>query len=159
MKKKIQWIVISGLVWLAVGFFLLFMGLKHTVHAALDVNEHTIFFSKLSALVGGAEQASLLIVSLGLVIGFLKGRMVLAKTVRRVVDRILALPLPIQFTQVYARGYLFLIGGMVMLGVVMKWMPADVRGLIDVAVGCALLNGSMLYFRQAMALAKATRLN
>jgi hypothetical protein len=40
---------------------------------------------------------------------------------------------------------------MILLGLSMRFMPIliDVRGVIDVAIGFALLNGSMLYFRLA----------
>jgi hypothetical protein len=38
---------------------------------------------------------------------------------------------------------------MVLLGLVIRFLPIpiDARGLVDVAIGSALINGAMLYFR------------
>jgi len=38
---------------------------------------------------------------------------------------------------------------MLSLGLIVKWAPVpyDVRGLVDVAIGSALTNGSAFYFR------------
>jgi hypothetical protein len=84
-------------------------------------------------------------------IGFAKGRLVLSKTVDRVVKRIRSLQVPIRASQIYARSYWILIGSMVALGFAMRFLPIplDARGLIDVAIGSALVNGAMLYFRAA----------
>jgi hypothetical protein len=44
---------------------------------------------------------------------------------------------------------------MMALGLVFRFLPIpiDLRGLIDVAIGSALINGAMLYFRAARATA------
>lgn len=118
-----KWIAISGFLWLFIGTFLLYKGL-HLVPDSLYLG-------------------------VGLVIGFIKGRFVLAKTVSRVVSRIASLPLPIRFSDAYSRSYWILIGSMVVLGMSFKFLPisAELRGVIDVAVGFALMNGALLYFR------------
>lgn len=133
--KHVPWIVVSGSLWLAIGIFLLTMGLKKIV------------------LGTGSEQTALLFISLGLLIGFFKGRFVLAKTVQRVCHRILSLPAPVPVTQVYGKGYVLLIAGMMVLGMVLKWVPIAPQwiGLVDVAVGSALINGALLYYRRAAA--------
>ena len=155
--SKTVWIVISGLIWFIVGIGLLTLGLNFIVFKAqMDLGDTTSLIAKLSPLTGGREQAALALIATGLIIGFIKGRFVLSKTVRRVSERILSLPQPIRFAQVYSKGYLMLIGGMVLLGMSMKWLglPAEVRGLIDVAIGSALMNGAMAYFRVAAAVKK-----
>ncbi|HEY5259365.1 MAG TPA: hypothetical protein VIJ46_01875 [Rhabdochlamydiaceae bacterium] len=133
-------ITLSGLVWLVVGIFLLMKGLSLITTGYVD-----------------GDQTALLLISLGLAIGFVKGRFVLRKTVKRVVDRINSLPLPIQVSQVYSKGYYFLIGGMILLGMSMRWLPIPVavRGTVDVAIGFALMNGAILYFRAARAPVKS----
>lgn len=151
--SKATWIAISGLVWFVVGIGLLTLGLNFIVYKAqMDLSETTSLIAKISPLVGGREQAALGLITLGLIIGFIKGRFVLVKTVKRVTERILSLEPPMRLSQIYSRGYLFLIGGMILLGVSMKWIgfPAEIRGLIDVAVGSALMNGASVYFRVAM---------
>lgn len=116
-----SWILFSGFLWLVMGLWLLNKGL-HLTHNANWI-------------------------AIGLAIGFIKGRFILAKTVRRVVGRILSLPLPIRAGQVYAKSYWFLISGMMGLGMLMRFFPNEVRGVVDVTIGSALINGAMLYFR------------
>ena len=125
---------LSGLVWLAIGVFLLRKGLSLITAAQME-----------------GDQAAIILITAGLLIGFVKGRFVLSKTVKRVVARILSLPEPIRFSQVYSASYYVLIGGMILLGISMRWIPIpqEVRGTIDVAIGAALMNGAVLYFRAA----------
>jgi len=148
-KRCTFWIAFSGLMWFVVGTFLLVFGVKLIVHASLEQGAGAFLLGKLHHVMKSKERAALLLLVLALVLGFMKGRLVLSKTVTRVVKRIAALPEPIKASQVYSIGYLALIGCMVLLGMSMKWLciPLDVRGGIDVAVGSALMNGGMLYFR------------
>lgn len=110
------------------------------------------FFSIFAAKISDRGQAALLFVAIGLLIGFVKGRFVLAKTVQRVVSRIVSLPTPVRLKDVYTPKYYFLIGGMVSLGMVLKWtpIPPDIKGFVDIAIGSALINGAVLYFRHAV---------
>ena len=121
------WIAISGFIWFFIGSMLLYKGLR---------------------LLEGSAIASQLI-ALGLLIGFFKGRFVLSKTVKRVVARIKELPLPIRLKDAYAKSYWILIGSMMALGMVFRFLPisTDIRGTIDITIGSALMNGAMLYFR------------
>lgn len=155
--SKTLWITISGVIWLIVGIGLLTLGLNFIVHKAqIDFQETTSLIAKITPLAGSRQQAALLLITLGLVIGFIKGRFVLTKTVRRVVERIMSRQPPIRFSEVYSRGYLLLIGGMILMGLSMKWLglPEDIRGLVDVAIGSALMNGASAYFRVALQIHK-----
>ncbi len=157
--SKTAWIAISGIVWFVVGIGLLTMGLNFIVFKAqMEPFETTSLIAKAAAMAGGREQAAMGLIVVGLILGFIKGRFVLIKTVHRVVERITALPLPIKISQVYSRKYLMLMGGMVLLGMSMKWLglPTEVRGLVDVAIGSALMNGAIAYFRLAFTLSKST---
>lgn len=89
------------------------------------------------------------LMGVSLFIGFIKGRFVLRRTVLRVSSRILSLPLPIRIKDVYSLSYVCLIGSMMGLGVVFRFvpLPLDVKGMIDVAVGAALIQGALFYFR------------
>jgi hypothetical protein len=143
------WIAFSGIMWFAVGVFLLLCGVKLVVFSSIEGASHSFMFSKLFAMLKSREQAALILVTAGLILGFMKGRYVLSKTVRRVSDRICSLSEPIRFLDVYSFGYLILIGSMILLGMGMRWLsvPSDIRGVIDIAVGSALMNGAMFYFR------------
>lgn len=159
--SKSTWIVISGLIWFLVGIGLLTLGLNFIIFKAqMDYSDATSLIAKLSPLTGGREQAALALIALGLVLGFIKGRYALGKTVRRFVERILSLPQPVTFAQVYSKRYLMLIGVMILLGLSMKWLglSAEIRGMIDVAIGSALINGAMAYFRVTLKLKKHNHL-
>lgn len=145
MKHR-GWIVLSGVIWFAIGAMLLYKGLRFI---SLGIVAPTSMCKSLSSTLGSEQRAATLFVAFGLLIGFFKGRLVLSKTVRRVVGRILSLPLPIRPSQVYQPAYYLLIGAMVMLGLLFRYLPIpiDLRGMIDVAIGSALVNGALLYFR------------
>ncbi len=149
MKHR-GWIALSGFVWMGMGILLLYKGLSFISHAVVLENS---LCQRWSHIFGSPSQVGTAILAAGLLIGFLKGRFVFSKTVSRVVQRIVSLSLPIRFSQVYGRSYWILIGGMMGLGMLMRFLPIplDLRGLIDVAIGSALMNGSMLYFRFARA--------
>ncbi len=104
-----------------------------------------------SSVLLGREQIALGLIAVALLLGFLKGRFVLRKTVERIVKHICSFPTPVAFKNIYPKSYYLLLGSMVLLGLALKWVPIypEIRGFIDVAIGSALINGSMLYFRQA----------
>lgn len=151
-KSPVFWILLSGIMWFTVGIFLLLFGVKLIVFSSIEKASQSFLVSKLSTIAKNPEQAALILVTFGLLLGFIKGRFVLSKTVKRVVDRIFSLPQPIKFSEVYSVGYLLLIVSMILLGMALRWfsVPSDVRGTIDIAVGSALMNGSMFYFRAAL---------
>jgi hypothetical protein len=147
-KNAVFWIIFSGVLWFIVGIFLLLIGVKFIVFSCLEIDSHSLMYRVLS-FTKNREQSALILVGSGLVLGFVKARFVLSKTVQRVVVRIRNLPEPIGFFQVYSLGYLVLIASMILMGMGLRWfsVPSDIRGVIDVAVGSALLNGSMFYFK------------
>lgn len=147
-------IVISGLVWLAVGVYLMQLGIGFLLEGyttAASNGSGTPLITWLKPYAGGFELAALLLVVVALYIGYLKGRYVLGKAAKRGVARILSLPKPIPLSKIYAPRYYLLLGLMVMIGLCMKWfgVSKDWRGFIDVAIGAALINGSIIYFRMA----------
>lgn len=151
--QRIPVIVFSGFVWFGIGLFLLTKGLGFIVTAAQipEIGASSLL-KNLASYMGGFEQGALLLIAVSLFVGFIKGKFVLVKSVDRVVNRILSLPSPIPLSKIYAPQYYILILSMVILGMSMKWLPItmDVRGCIDVAIGSALMNGSLLYFRHAL---------
>lgn len=145
-------IAISGLVWFAVGCFLLPLGLNFLVASLLKENLATLshpLLDLLAPIAGGVEPAALILIVLGLLIGFFKARYIFSKTVDKSVERILSMPNPTSLTKIYTMKYYILLGSMAFIGFVVKLAPLDVRGLVDVTVGAALINGAMLYFRAA----------
>ena len=125
-------IVLSGFSWLAIALLLLSKGLTFLLNEA----EGWPLFG---------------LISLGVLVGFFKGRFVLSKSVNRVVERILSFSGPVLLSQIYSKGYCFLILGMMALGMCMKWLPISplIRGTVDVGVGTALMQGALFYFTAA----------
>ena len=133
---RFGWIVVNGVIWLIIGGFLLSMGLYLLI---LQRREH-----------------AMVLVCLGLVLGFIKGSFILSKTAKKAIKRISLISEPISILQVYPPIYLGLIVGMMLLGMGLKWLEiaAHIRGVIDVAVGFALINASRVYFQSAYELKK-----
>ena len=150
MGKAITWIFLSGLIWTIAGFFLLSKGLTLVVYSLQG--DHTPFLTYLSSKVASRESAVLLLVSLALFIGYIKGRFVLLKTVKRVVERILSLTPPIKTREVYSTSYFLLLLSMICIGISVRFLPVaqDISGFIGIILGAALLNGSLLYYRFAL---------
>ncbi|PIS03043.1 MAG: hypothetical protein COT85_03170 [Chlamydiae bacterium CG10_big_fil_rev_8_21_14_0_10_42_34] len=150
MKHR-SWIAFAGFTWFFVGVSLLYKGLHLITTAAFQTDS---LCYQLKEVCGSAQQAATFFIVVGLIVGFFKGRFVLSKTVKRVVTRIASLPLPIRFKDAYSRSYWLLIGAMMALGMMFRFLPIsiDLRGTIDIAIGSALINGAMLYFRSAKAI-------
>lgn len=148
-------IILSGAVWMGVGLWLLPLGLKlflATLQQSAWIESSSLpLIGFLSPYLGGKEETVVVLVALGLCIGFLKGRYVLGKAAKKGVERIKAFSNPTALLNLYSPKYLLLLGGMILLGMSMRFLglPNDIRGFIDVAIGSALINGSMIYFRSA----------
>lgn len=139
-------VFISGALWLVIGSFLLQLGLTLLFQPAQ--NTALPLLSSLGALIG-VEEASVCIAALALYVGFLKGKMVLSKAAAKGVTRICSFPNPMPLSSIYSAKYYLLLACMIGLGMGVKFfgIPNDIRGLIDIAVGSALINGAVCYFR------------
>lgn len=133
MKAR-SWVLFSGFLWFVGGILLMYKGLRFLAEASL---------------LSGQKQITLWMIS-GLLLGLLKARLVLVKTVRRIVERLLSLPPPIRLKDAYPLSYWVLIGSMIAIGLLFRYLPLPLhlRGTIDVAIGSALMNGAFLYFRE-----------
>lgn len=153
-------IFISGLIWVFVGWMLMRLGLSLLMGESLTsslASEQVEGSHPLLALLipsFGINGAVLTLLVIALVIGYMKGKFVLGKSAKRGVDRILSFPEPTSIFNIYSPMYYALLGGMMFLGISIKYLgiPHDIRGMIDVAVGMALLKGGTLYFRHASAI-------
>lgn len=146
---------ISGALWLVIGLALLIVGLNLVTHAAQDPSEdgHPLMY-QLSGLFEHTENAAVALIAFGLFIGYFKGRYALGKSAQRIVKRILTLPNPCSLGRIYPISYYLLVGVMILIGISFNYfnIPKDIRGFIDVAIGAALINGAIVYFRLGMAI-------
>ncbi len=146
------WFIISGVSWLGIGMMLLMKGLRFVVAST----EQGALVGWLARIAGSKQQGTLMLICLGLLIGFIKGRTVLAKTVKRIGARIRVAE-QLSIHEVYDRKYYIVLAAMIGIGMIFRFVPIplDVRGFVDVAIGSALMNGAMLYFREMLAPKKA----
>ena len=140
---------LGGIVWLVVGVSLLRLGLKfladqpEVVPASLPLlNWMKTFFSHGNAVV--------ILIATGLFVGYFKGRYVLGMSAERENTRIKSLPNPAPAQYLYSKRFYMLVAIMMSIGMAMRFVPIDIRGWVDVAVGTALVNGSVVYFKRAV---------
>lgn len=149
---------ISGIIWLVVGCFLLQLGLS-LLSIAIDTagpDKSLPMLHFLRTYVGGYQEGAIALIMLALFIGYLKGKHVLGKSAQKGVEHISTFPNPTSLSNMYNAKYYILLGAMIALGMSIKFLglPNDVRGTIDVAIGAALINGAMCYFRMGRQLQK-----
>jgi hypothetical protein len=129
------------------------MGLRFIAEKSVVVGftDETSLLKTLSNIFGGLQQAAVALIGLGLMIGYMKGRFVLAKTVAKMVARLKSFEEPVSLYRLYSPKFYLLILIMISMGVLFRIfeVPTDIRGLIDLAVGAALVNGAVLYFKYA----------
>lgn len=146
-------IALSGMIWLSIGLFLMPVGLRllYSIIGGAVPLADTPLVSFMSPYTGGAENAAVVLIALGLMIGSLKVKYVLSKTIQKVIGRILGFVSPTSVSNIYGIKYLYLVAFMMSLGFAIKYfnVPADIRGFIDVAVGSALTTGGLTFLRVA----------
>ena len=145
-------VVIAGSVWFIIGCLLTFKGLFLTVTSMISFQKggHPLM-DWLYQFFHHVEKSATCLVFVAVFLGMLKGRFVLAKTVKKFVARILLIPSPLSFKDLFPGRYVILIASMMSLGMLLKVLPItdDVRAFIDLGVGSALINGAFLYFKRA----------
>jgi hypothetical protein len=144
-------IIFSGVVWLCISSFLLILGSNLLLLSTSDAFSSGLLMPYIFSAMG-TTTGSLFLLFIALVIGSLKGNFVLSKVVNREVLRIQALPEPCTIRQLYGKKHLILVGLMMTLGIFLKksGTPLDLRAVIDIAVGSALFQGAVRYFRYAI---------
>lgn len=150
-------IVLSGLIWFVIGIYLLQLGLNLILAVSMQTSAKSLsesypILSFLKQYFGNVQNIALLLVIFGLFVGYLKGRYVLGKSASNGVARILRLPNPVSILRIYNAKYYLLLGAMIGIGISIKYLglPNDVRGIIDVTIGSALINGAIIYFKLAL---------
>lgn len=146
---------LAGVVWLCIGIMLLNLGLGFICQGfqgRLFFDEgYSPFFHWLSSLSSSFENAAIIMIAFSVLIGFVKGRMVLQKVALRSFNRIRTLDNPTSLFNLYSKSNLLVIAVMILLGLSMKYtgLWVDIRGMIDSAVGTALMQGALAYFHLA----------
>ena len=149
MKLKHPYLIgIAGLTWLAMGLYLLPLGLSLLNQTLIEPFPGPLA-STLTAFMQHRDYAVIAMIAAGLFIGYYKGKFVLRKAAKREATRISTLPNPAPLSHLYSRRFYILVAVMMGLGISLRFfgVPNDIRGLVDVAVGAALIQGGITYFR------------
>lgn len=146
-------IAFSGALWLFAGILLVTLGVRlflGELHA-LQPSPHLSLLPFFRRATGDSKDLPLFLITAALLVGYLKAKLVLGKAVRRQVTRISNFPPKTSLKHLYSKGYYLILAGMMALGFLMRHLPIapDLRGLIDLAIGSALLQGALLFFRHA----------
>jgi len=138
---------ISGLIWLAVGLLLLLKGVYYLSQCTMGLGDSD-----------GSMKAKILFlaiwVAIALCAGFFKARYVLMRSVKRATKRLLALKGPVSLRHLYDwKGWVLLLG-MMLIGMAFRLtsIPAQWRGVVDIAIGSALFHGALITFHFAKAI-------
>lgn len=155
--KHATLITLAGISWMLMGIFLMNVGLRLIAERSLIGGGPVLNF--LNSLFGGLQEAAVALIGIALVIGYFKGRFVLSKTVKKMVKRITSFSSPVSFHLIYSLKFYLLIACMILLGVLLRYfnVAGDVRGIVDIAVGSALINGAVTYFKEAQEVRKAEK--
>lgn len=142
--RKQLLIATAGAVWLIVGLLLLAKGVF--LLCTLSTNEGILarFFERKASVFP-------FLIGLGFLLGWAKGHFLLSKSVKRTIARLSSCTGLIHFSKLYRLQDYVLIMAMIALGRFLQWIhcPCDLRGMMNIAIGFALLFGAVLYFRFA----------
>ncbi|MCF7852873.1 MAG: hypothetical protein K9M07_06500 [Simkaniaceae bacterium] len=103
-----------------------------------------------------AEQILLVILSVGFILGYLKGRLVFVRVANRMIKKLVQFEEPLPLSVIFSIRYLIVIAVMMGLGMLMRYLPIrlDIKAIVDFAVGIGLIYGSIYQFRQAFVFRK-----
>lgn len=142
MKKKSA-MLLYAISWFAIGGWLFYKGIHFLFYSGLD---GPLF--KMIAKPVGMVEAKLFLLIIGLALGRLKQPLLLRSVVRNQ-TRIASLEEPIALKNLFTRSYLVLV--LVMMGIGMGMslfgVPPDIRGMIDIAIGGALIASGKEYLK------------
>mgnify|MGYP000140773037 CR=1 FL=1 len=128
---------IAGFLWVVVGLFLIYRGsgLYNMAVTEQNTSKETIIIS----------------LTLGIVLGIIKGKFVLSKTARRNRDRINQLTPPLKIHNIFSGPFYGFIVGMMALGFLLRTFNTYLGGYVVVAaiycgIGMALIAASYVYW-------------
>lgn len=149
--KRYQALLFSGGIWFFGGLSLLSKGLRFLATPPQGIAESSI---------QAYQNQAVFYVAIALLIGFIKGRFILSKTVKRIFSRLSSMKEPISLLSIYDQKTAVILLVMFFLGGLMGRLPISLftRGVIDFAIGSALMHGAILFIRLAFQSRKSVSL-
>lgn len=152
--EKHSLISIVGMVWFIVGIFLLFSGLKLIFFTGLIKGQSftPIISVIMYAFTGAIIPTMIVIVFLGLLLGYAKSKWAFVRVIRKTVQRIYPMPGLVRISNLYRLHEILLIFAVIALSRIVQFihLPLDIQGVVNIAIGSALINGAVVYFRFAL---------
>jgi len=154
ISKKVA-VLLSFVLWFCIGTMLLYKGMNYLYEAMIYqtvTRSQQPVLGFLARLLGSMDYALLGMVFVSAFFGYIKGYVALRKGADRLISRISPYGGKVPLSVVFPKWYVALIGGMMLLGMGIKYLPitSDIRGMIDTAVGFALLNGSTFFLKHLL---------
>lgn len=148
LLKGKTWLFINSFLWLISGSWLLFKGLMFFDQAFL-ASPNSIAPDSLYRMLGSAENVCTAHIMASVVIGFIKGRYVLSRTVTRILSKAMPFTDKKRAAEIFDRRYAIVLLSMMGIGMLFKFVPIHLvlRAVVDTAVGSALIQGAWLYIR------------
>ncbi|MBI5274299.1 MAG: hypothetical protein HY860_04510 [Chlamydiales bacterium] len=139
--------ILASILWLTIGSLLLVKGLN-MVNVLATWQAHAPLLSWFYQHQQKEMHAPLMLVFLGVFLGFIKGNTVFRKMVRKNVYRLKQMQ-RVKVMQIFPRATWIIMASMMFLGFLFKLLPIplDVRAVILIAVGSALIQGAIFYLR------------
>ncbi len=137
MKTNVkQALLLYSTIWFAVGFMLLYKGISYLI-----LGTHFILIPTMSNIFSSSQDAALLCIVLGLAIGVMKAKKVLKKVAAKLKTQATLSQNP--YKAIFSIKTCIMVAIMMSFGAILRWinLPQDLFGIIDVAVGAALIQG------------------
>lgn len=108
-------------------------------------------FAALTGWTGGGESAASLLMTLGVLLGLVKGRLALRRSALRIARRIAALPERAPLYHLYSWHHYLFVASMIALGISLKAMgvPPEIRGPLLIGVAVSLTIGALTLLKCA----------
>lgn len=147
-------------VWFLVGGMLTYKGLDYlfeSVAMQMIARHEQPLLGFFTHLMGNPHYALMQMIFFSIALGYVKGFLALKRSAERLIRNVQPYGAKIPLRIVFPTWYVFVMVAMMLLGFIMKYAPlySDVRGMIDVAVGFALLSGSTFFIRAIVSLKPA----
>ena len=147
-------------IWFLVGGMLLYKGVEYLMESValqLIARDEQPLLGFFTHLLGSPYYALMQMLFASLAIGYVKGFLALKRSTERLIRVVQPYGEKIPLAAAFPWWYVAVMVVMMGLGMAMKFAPlySDVRGMIDVAVGFALLSGSTFFLRAIASLKPA----
>lgn len=146
-------IYFCALIWGMIGLRLLSKGM---MYFSLAHQSGDYFVSVSSPL---KENLFSIWISISLLLGWIKGKFILTKSVDRMVRHIVSFDEPLKWKSLFPKSFFMVMFAMMLLGLSLKHLPLSdyIKGGMDTTIATALLYGAWIFYRKGKAINQALK--